>query len=31
VPAGTSRLRVALSAVHAPSQVDELAAALARL
>ena len=31
VPAGTSRLRVALSAVHAPSQVDELAAAVARL
>jgi len=28
VPAGTSRLRVALSAVHAPSQVDDLAAAL---
>jgi 8-amino-7-oxononanoate synthase len=31
VPVGTSRLRVALSAVHAPSQVDKLAAALARL
>lgn len=31
VPAGTSRLRVALSAVHAPSQVDALVAALARL
>jgi 8-amino-7-oxononanoate synthase len=31
VPPGTSRLRVALSAAHAPSQVDALAAALARL
>jgi 8-amino-7-oxononanoate synthase len=31
VPTGTSRLRVALSAAHAPSQVDALAAALARL
>jgi 8-amino-7-oxononanoate synthase len=31
VPPGTSRLRVALSAAHAPSQVDALAAALADL
>ncbi|HKA93990.1 MAG TPA: aminotransferase class I/II-fold pyridoxal phosphate-dependent enzyme, partial [Acidimicrobiia bacterium] len=31
VPAGTSRLRIALSAVHSPSQVDGLAAALADL
>ena len=31
VPPGTSRLRVALSAAHAPSQVDALTAALARL
>jgi len=31
VPAGTSRLRVALSAVHSPAQVDDLAAALADL
>jgi 8-amino-7-oxononanoate synthase len=31
VPAGTSRLRVALSAVHSPAQVDDLAAALAEL
>jgi 8-amino-7-oxononanoate synthase len=31
VPEGTSRLRVALSAAHAPSQVDALAAALATL
>jgi 8-amino-7-oxononanoate synthase len=31
VPPGTSRLRVALSAAHAPSQVDALAAALASL
>jgi 7-keto-8-aminopelargonate synthetase-like enzyme len=31
VPVGTSRLRVALSAVHSPSQVDGLAAALAEL
>jgi 8-amino-7-oxononanoate synthase len=31
VPAGTSRLRVALSAVHTPSQIDDLAAALADL
>ena len=31
VPPGTSRLRVALSAAHAPSQVDALAAALSGL
>jgi 8-amino-7-oxononanoate synthase len=31
VPVGTSRLRVALSAAHAPSQVDALATALATL
>ena len=31
VPPGTSRLRVALSAAHAPSQVDALAAAIADL
>jgi 7-keto-8-aminopelargonate synthetase-like enzyme len=31
VPPGTSRLRVTLSAAHAPSQVDALAAALADL
>ena len=31
VPAGTSRLRVALSSAHSPSQVDGLAAALAGL
>jgi 8-amino-7-oxononanoate synthase len=31
VPPGTSRLRVALSAAHAPSQIDALAAALASL
>jgi len=31
VPPGTSRLRVTLSAAHAPSQVDALAAALAHL
>ena len=31
VPPGTSRLRVALSAAHAPSQMDALAAALASL
>jgi 8-amino-7-oxononanoate synthase len=31
VPAGTSRLRVALSAAHTPSQVDALAAALVAL
>ena len=31
VAAGTSRLRVALSAVHSPSQVDDLAAVLAEL
>jgi 7-keto-8-aminopelargonate synthetase-like enzyme len=31
VPEGTSRLRVALSAAHAPSQVDALAVALAAL
>jgi 8-amino-7-oxononanoate synthase len=31
VPAGTSRLRVALSAAHSPAQVDGLAAALADL
>ena len=31
VPSGTSRLRVALSAVHSPSQVDGLSAALADL
>jgi 8-amino-7-oxononanoate synthase len=31
VPPGTSRLRVTLSAAHAPSQVDALAAALASL
>jgi 8-amino-7-oxononanoate synthase len=31
VAAGTSRLRVALSAVHSPAQVDDLAAALADL
>jgi 8-amino-7-oxononanoate synthase len=31
VPPGTSRLRVALSAVHTPDQVDQLATALADL
>jgi 8-amino-7-oxononanoate synthase len=31
VPPGTARLRVALSAAHAPSQVDALVAALAHL
>jgi 8-amino-7-oxononanoate synthase len=31
VPTGTSRLRVALSAMHSPPQVDGLAAALADL
>jgi 8-amino-7-oxononanoate synthase len=31
VPPGTSRLRVAVSAAHAPSQIDALAAALASL
>ena len=31
VPAGTSRLRVALSAAHTEEQVDALAAALAAL
>jgi 8-amino-7-oxononanoate synthase len=31
VPAGTSRLRVALSAAHTPAQVDELVTALATL
>jgi 8-amino-7-oxononanoate synthase len=31
VPAGTSRLRIALCAVHSPAQVDDLAAALAEL
>jgi 8-amino-7-oxononanoate synthase len=31
VPEGTSRLRVALSAAHAPSQVDALAGAIADL
>jgi 8-amino-7-oxononanoate synthase len=31
VPSGTSRLRVTLSAAHAPSQIDALATALANL
>jgi 8-amino-7-oxononanoate synthase len=31
VPAGTSRLRVALSAAHSQEQVDRLLAALARV
>jgi 7-keto-8-aminopelargonate synthetase-like enzyme len=31
VPSGTSRLRVALSAAHSPTQIDSLARALERL